>query len=47
LIAANQAKLLDQIKATHTKSDATYGMPCIRAELADGGTVPVASALQL
>jgi putative transposase len=33
------AKLLDQIKAAHTMSDATYGMPRIRAELADAGIV--------
>jgi putative transposase len=32
-------KLLDQIKAAHTMSDETYGMPRIRAELADAGTV--------
>jgi putative transposase len=32
------AKLLDQIKAAHAMSDETYGMPRIRAELADGGT---------
>ena len=36
--AAN-VKLLDQIKAAHAMSDETYGMPRIRAELADTGTV--------
>jgi putative transposase len=30
-------KLLDQIKQAHAMSDETYGMPRIRAELADGG----------
>ena len=30
-------RLLDQIKAAHTMSDETYGMPRIRAELADSG----------
>lgn len=30
-------KLLDQIKAAHTMSDETYGMPRIRAALADAG----------
>jgi putative transposase len=33
------SKLLDQIKAAHTMSDETYGMPRIRAELADTGVV--------
>jgi putative transposase len=33
------AKLLDEIKAAHTMSDETYGMPRIRAELADQGIV--------
>ena len=33
------SKLLDQIKAAYAISDETYGMPRIRAELADGGTV--------
>ena len=32
-------KLLDQINAAHTMSDETYGMPRIRAELADTGVV--------
>jgi putative transposase len=32
-------KLLEQIKAAHTMSDETYGMPRIRAELADAATV--------
>ncbi len=36
--AAN-VTLLAQIKATHAKSDATYGMPRIRAELADQGVL--------
>jgi putative transposase len=31
--------LLDQIKAAHTMSDDTYGMPRIRAELADAGVI--------
>jgi hypothetical protein len=31
--------LLTQIEAAHAKSDATYGMPRIRAELADQGVV--------
>ena len=35
--AAANAALLAQIEAVHTKSDATYGMPRIRAELADSG----------
>lgn len=35
-VQANAA-LLDQIKAAHSMSDATYGMPRIRAELADAG----------
>ena len=34
--AAN-VTLLAQIEAAHVKSDATYGMPRIRAELADQG----------
>ncbi len=33
------AKLLDEIKAAHAMSDETYGMPRIRAELLDAGTV--------
>ena len=33
------ARLLDQIKAAHTMSDQTYGMPRIRAELADADVV--------
>ena len=32
-------KLLDQIKAAHAMSDETYGMPRIRAELADAGVI--------
>ncbi len=36
--AAN-VTLLAQIEAAHAKSDATYGMPCIRAELADQSVV--------
>jgi putative transposase len=32
------ALLLDQIKAAHAMSNETYGMPRIRAELADAGT---------
>jgi len=35
--AAANVTLLAQIEAAHTKSDATYGMPRIRAELADQG----------
>ena len=35
--ATSNIKLLEQIKAAHTMSDETYGMPRIRAELADGG----------
>jgi putative transposase len=35
--ALANAKLLGQIKAAHTMSDETYGMPRIRAELADAG----------
>ena len=37
--SAANAELLAQIKAAHAKSDATYGMPRIRAELADQGVV--------
>jgi putative transposase len=37
--ALANVKLLDQIKATHAMSDATYGMPRIRAELADAGVI--------
>jgi putative transposase len=37
--AAANVTLLAQIEAAHTKSDATYGMPRIRAELADQGVV--------
>jgi hypothetical protein len=33
------AKLLDQIKQAHALSDETYGMPRIRAELADAGVI--------
>jgi putative transposase len=33
------ALLLDQIKAAQAMSDETYGMPRIREELADAGTV--------
>ena len=35
--AAANVTLLAQIEAAHTKSDATYGMPRIRAELVDQG----------
>ena len=35
--AAANAGLLDSIKAAHAMSDQTYGMPRIRAELADAG----------
>ena len=35
--AAANVTLLVQIEAAHAKSDATYGMPRIRAELADQG----------
>ena len=35
--AAANVTLLAQIEAAHVKSDATYGMPRIRAELADQG----------
>jgi putative transposase len=35
---ASNIQLLDQIKAAHAMSDETYGMPRIRAELADSGT---------
>ena len=37
--AAANVALLAQIEAAHAKSDATYGMPRIRAELADQGVV--------
>ena len=37
-VAAN-VTLLAHIEAAHVKSDATYGMPRIRAELADQGVV--------
>ena len=37
--AAANVTLLAQIEAAHLKSDATYGMPRIRAELADQGVV--------
>ena len=37
--AAANVTLLAQIEAAHVKSDATYGMPRIRAELADQGVV--------
>ena len=37
--AAANVMLLGQIEADHLKSDATYGMPRIRAELADQGVV--------
>jgi putative transposase len=37
--AIANVKLLDQIKAAHTMSDVTYGMPRIRAELADSGVI--------
>ena len=35
--AAANAALLEKVKAIHTMSDATYGMPRIRAELLDAG----------
>ena len=37
--AAANVTLLVQIEAAHAKSDATYGMPRIRGELADQGVV--------
>ena len=37
--AAANVTLLAQIEAAHLESDATYGMPRIRAELADQGVV--------
>ena len=37
--AAANVTLLAQIEADHLKSDATYGMPRIRAELVDQGVV--------
>ena len=37
--AAANVTLLAQIEAAHLKSDATYGMPRIRAELADQGVM--------
>ena len=37
--AAANVALLAQIEAAHAKCDATYGMPRIRAELADQGVV--------
>ena len=37
--SAANAALLAHIEAVHAKSDATYGMPRIRAELADQGVV--------
>ena len=37
--AAANVALLAQIEAARLKSDATYGMPRIRAELADQGGV--------
>ena len=49
--AAANAALLDHIEAVHAKSDATYGMPRIRAELADQGIVAsrkrIASVMRL
>ncbi len=49
--AAANVTLLAQIEAAHVKSDATYGMPCIRVELADQGIVisrkRIASAMRL
>ena len=35
----SDAELLERIRAIHTDSDATYGMPRVRAELADQGIV--------
>ena len=40
------AALLAQIEAAHTMSDATYGMPRIRAELADQGVVASRKRMQ-
>ena len=37
--SAANVTLLAQIEAAHAKSDATYGMPRVRAELADQGVV--------
>ena len=37
--AQANARLLQAIRAAHQASDATYGMPRIRAELADQGMV--------
>ena len=49
--AAANVTLLAQIEAAHVKSDATYGMPRIRAELADQGVVAsrkrIASVMRL
>ena len=49
--AAANVTLLAQIEAAHVKSDATYGMPRIRAELADQGIVAsrkrIASVMRL
>ena len=43
--ATANVTLLAQIEAAHVKSDATYGMPRIRAELADQGIVASRKAL--
>ena len=49
--SAANVTLLAQIEAAHVKSDATYGMPRIRAELADQGVVAsrkrIASVMRL
>ena len=49
--AAANVTLLAQIEAAHLQSDATYGMPRIRAELADQGVVAsrkrIASVMRL
>ena len=49
--AAANVTLLAQIEAAHVKSDATYGIPRIRAELADQGVVAsrkrIASVMRL
>ena len=37
--AIDNAVLTERIRAVHTESDATYGMPRVRAELVDQGVV--------
>ena len=48
---AENVTLLAQIEAAHLKNDATFGMPRIRAELADQGVVAsrkrIASVIRL